>query len=916
MALVDECVDKALPVGLKCFISPIRQENAREQRRHPGEFELRGIGRKTRSEKIPSCLLLLLFFAFVGLFFGTVRAAPVSPDKAQRLVRGWLRADARPLGSRIGNQVDSVETFTDGEGQATYYVVYLRPNGFVIVPAEDQVEPVICFVSGGCYDPSESNPLGALVSRDLPGRVNATREIQKKLRDGGFAGKLTETETAIRYSAQKAFGKWTRLLAEDSNTPVLKAGLPNISDVWVEPFLETEWGQDICCYSPARACYNYYTPPGLDGDSDNYYCGCVATAMAQYMYFRLHPTLGVGTPTFTIYVDGNPESRQLRGGDGSGGPYSWDIMPTETNCSTPLAQIQAVGALTHDAGVAVSMQYTATGSGAYMFDAAEALVDTFDYSKAIFGLNYSTGLNGMLNPNLDSGNPVILGVRRSGGGHAIVTDGYGYNNSTLYHHLNMGWDGYYDAWYNLPNISSSPSYDTVESTIYNIYVTGTGEIISGRVTEDGSGTPINEATVTANKTGGGTYQAITNNKGIYAITNVPSNSSYTVSVTKSDYSFDSNTADTGESEDWDSISGNCWGINFTGTASGPEPPAASDSEVSAGPGVSKSIELVATDDGQPNPPGILSYIITSLPVFGTLSDPAGGEINSVPYTLLVSGNEVIYTSNACYAGQDGFEFNANDGGDPPNGGDSNIATVTITVVGGSGDPEIIYETHFDTGLPASWTIIDGGDTEETWKAVDDSYGYSSPYWTGVFMIVDSALEACSMDEQLITHSIDCTGLSDVKLRFKHKFYYWEYGYGEVGDVDINFGGNTWQNVARYEGASYSGLVEIDLSNYGADGASNLRIRWRYYNTEWEWYWGIDDVEIIASSSASTAAPAGDFECDCDVDYDDLVALTAAWTTGPGDDNWDDRCDIAEPADDYINERDYAVFAQNWLTGVE
>jgi M6 family metalloprotease-like protein len=92
-----------------------------------------------------------------------------------------------------------------------------------------------------------------------------------------------------------------------------------------------------------------------------------------------------------------------------------------------------------------------------------------------------------------------------------------------------------------------------------------------------------------------------------------------------------------------------------------------------------SITLAATDDGSPNPPGVLSYIITSLPGHGALSDPCAGSINTVPYTLAGNGNHVIYTPAAGYGGADNFTFKANDGGVPPFGGDSNIETVSITI---------------------------------------------------------------------------------------------------------------------------------------------------------------------------------------------------------------------------------------------
>jgi subtilisin family serine protease len=92
-----------------------------------------------------------------------------------------------------------------------------------------------------------------------------------------------------------------------------------------------------------------------------------------------------------------------------------------------------------------------------------------------------------------------------------------------------------------------------------------------------------------------------------------------------------------------------------------------------------TISLQASDDGWPNPPGALSYIITSLPSGGSLNDPGAGGIIAVPYTLVNHGNLVVYTPAVGYAGPDSFMFKANDGGVPPSGGDSNQATVSVTV---------------------------------------------------------------------------------------------------------------------------------------------------------------------------------------------------------------------------------------------
>ena len=141
-------------------------------------------------------------------------------------------------------------------------------------------------------------------------------------------------------------------------------------------------------------------------------------------------------------------------------------------------------------------------------------------------------------------------------------DGYGYNSATLYHHLNLGWAGTADAWYNLPTISAgSYNFTSVIECIYNIFPEGSGEIISGRVL-DAAGNPVNGATITATRTGGGSYSATSNSQGIYALAKIPAASTYTITATKPDYVFFPQTVSTGTSVNGNTAIGNLWGIDF------------------------------------------------------------------------------------------------------------------------------------------------------------------------------------------------------------------------------------------------------------------------------------------------------------------------------------------------------------------
>jgi hypothetical protein len=489
---------------------------------------------------------------------GPAIGAPTTMQQARTAVTAWLALDAEPLGAVLGRQVKDAQTHTDALQAGTYYVVSLDPAGFVIVPGDDLVEPIIAFSPTGQFTASTDNPLGALVIRDLTDRLREARTAEAAAKNTGLA---------LQASLQGARGKWNMLLATGVRTA---GGLATISDVRVAPFVQSKWSQDTTCW-PRQSCYNYYTPPGPDGSVGNYYSGCVATAMAQLMRFHQYPTTGVGTRTFSIQVCGSGQSRSLRGGDGAGGAYDWANMPLDPDAicgSLTPTHRQAIGALCHDAGVAVNMDYCSDGSGAVLLYSADAFKGTFMYSNAIKGYSHSanlgSGLYGMANPNLDAGYPVLLGIQGDAGGHAVVCDGYGSNASTPYHHLNMGWWGQEDAWYNLPTVQTQDYlFDTVTDCIYNVYVTGQGEIISGRVT-NASGQPIVGATVTARRGTGETYTDITDTHGIYALAKVPSMSTYTVSVTSAGCQFTDQGVTTGRSTDYTGTSGNKYGIDFVG----------------------------------------------------------------------------------------------------------------------------------------------------------------------------------------------------------------------------------------------------------------------------------------------------------------------------------------------------------------
>jgi hypothetical protein len=493
--------------------------------------------------RLAGALILSLSLAAPAL-----RAAPRDADAAQRLARGWLRVAAyAPLHERLSAVPGEAEPVIVG-GQTVGYVFNLRPRGFIITSADDAVEPVIAFSRTGHSTSSDGSPLDALLRADLPQRLAAA-----PVAPGTLSLQIPEAtrKWALFSDAADGAGEAPSLANNGlSSSP---------ADLRVAPLVQSRWGQDVVKAS-GLPCYNYYTP-------NNYYCGCNGTSWGQIMRYHQYPTNGIGRHPHTIYVDGVATTAYTRGGNGTGGPYAWSSMPLLPDGSTTDAQRQAIGALTYDIVVAVSTNpssggayssYTSAGTSSYV--PPFLITGTFKYASAI-RFEASVNRTNAINANLDAGYPVNVVLPN----HAVVCDGYGFQSGTAYHHLNMGWDGYDDAWYTLGDVNAGGNLFTgLEFVIANIFPGVTGEIVSGRVLDSG-GAPLSGVTVTL-APGGRTD--VTDSAGIYGFAGVASGSTVTLTAAKAGYLFAAKYVTLGTSQNESITCGNRTGNDFTGALSG------------------------------------------------------------------------------------------------------------------------------------------------------------------------------------------------------------------------------------------------------------------------------------------------------------------------------------------------------------
>lgn len=450
-------------------------------------------------------LILALLASALGLQAG---AAPVSATQAADAARAWVRRNG--LAAKRSVEIERTSALKPS-GDDLVYAVQLRKGGTVLVSGDTDREPVVAFTTSPVEltELSAGSPLAALLKRDAA--------LRRRI-----------ASVAGGESVSSSHRRWTDLLdGAPASTPAqANGGYPAqtdelaLDDVRVSPLLETRWGQEemaIAGGEETAPCFNYFTPNG-------YVCGCVATALAQAMRYHCWPVAEVGVFTNVCSVDGMTMRLETLGG-----AYDWANMVTRELSADPgerIAQCEAIGRLTYECGVAVQMAYALDGSGAMTEDVTGALKNSFGYAQAVrsvdsTGLSYNEALRArLLYTSLDAGSPVILSIRGDSGGHAVVGDGYGFctidGTKIPYVHLNMGWTGENDWWYNLPEINCSDNpedfagFTIIAGATYAVFPDRTGRIVSGRVLDE-DGLPVVGALV-----GLGPYAATTDERGVYA----------------------------------------------------------------------------------------------------------------------------------------------------------------------------------------------------------------------------------------------------------------------------------------------------------------------------------------------------------------------------------------------------------------
>ncbi len=341
---------------------------------------------------------ILYSFLIIAMMSLTLNAKQISQNEALDIATKFNSSVTTHTQSIAGSRdvLKLAYKASAKEDVVPYYVFDKADNGgYIIVSGDDEADAILGYTDSGSFDydscpenmkwwlSTYASQIGAL----LKGDIKASANIAPK------AGK--------------------------SVAPLLK---------------DIKWNQS----DP----YNRLAPTLTNGNKT--VTGCVATAMAQIMYFHQWPVKGTGSLTYTT------KSYKFNlTADFGATTYAWDKMTPTYNSSSSEESCEAVATLMYHCGVASYMDY-GPSSGANTGVAICGMRDYFNYDKGMRLLSreyYSRSVwEGIMISEIDANRPVMYGGQSKTGGHQFVLDGY---DSNKMFHINWGWGGMSNGYFKI-----------------------------------------------------------------------------------------------------------------------------------------------------------------------------------------------------------------------------------------------------------------------------------------------------------------------------------------------------------------------------------------------------------------------------------------------------------------------------------
>ncbi|PLW94029.1 MAG: hypothetical protein C0592_04300 [Marinilabiliales bacterium] len=361
-------------------------------------------------------------FMLAILFAGSIFAKPVSSETAMNAAHSFLLAENNVTLFGKAYHLELQSTLqSDKSMHPAIYIFNINSSGFIIISGDDAAYPVLGY--------SDVNAFGAgEVPVQMQSMLESFVEQIDYIRSNGI-----EATTNIS-------NVWNDLLNNTYSNP---------KPTGVQPLLSCLWDQG--------AAYNALCPEDPEGPGGRVYAGCVATMMGMTMYYYRYPRQGSGS-------HGYNSNYGYLSVDFSQSYYNYEQMPTQLAYGN-----YDVAKLLYDCGVAIDMNYSPYGSGAYMHTTLDAMKSYFGYNPSStleYKDNYTEpNWKDLLKTQLDAGYPIPYAGYDVSSGHAFVCDGY---EGDMFH-FNWGWSGSFNGYFYINNLNPGYNFSTGQQAFIDCY---------------------------------------------------------------------------------------------------------------------------------------------------------------------------------------------------------------------------------------------------------------------------------------------------------------------------------------------------------------------------------------------------------------------------------------------------------------
>ncbi|MCK5520579.1 MAG: C10 family peptidase, partial [Candidatus Marinimicrobia bacterium] len=339
------------------------------------------------------------------------------------------KQDIKLLAEHYGQMnVDACIPIHSGTDTSTWIVNF--ESGYMIFSNQKEIQPLLAYSNRGKLDQTSSyyQQFLSFIRKDIK---NRNKQMQ-----------VSPDKEMISENIEL----WNDLLSsEKSNlsstlafclSPFALSSAKGDSQTY---FLNTpEWGQGNV---NGEQLFNIYTP-------NHWSVGCVATAMAEVLAYYQWPEVGEGSHYYT-----EDDAGGLMVDFGTSSYYLDNTVHNYKNETSNLTQKYNAAKVSYHAAVSLNMNFESTGSSANTYNVDNSLRNYFRYSADY--RSASSELFDLLENDIKNGNPGIIALDGTVD-HAVVVDGY--SDSDGFFHLNMGWNGDYNAWYDIRGSFNASAY--------------------------------------------------------------------------------------------------------------------------------------------------------------------------------------------------------------------------------------------------------------------------------------------------------------------------------------------------------------------------------------------------------------------------------------------------------------------------